>query len=172
MRTVITRLAELLGLCFIMSPISCALYYYEFIPRTDMAYSLVLLAATVIFITANVLFLRHCFFELHDRKAYYVLNYTAYGIFMLITVLVYEIFGQIPYAWMFNSLKLLAFSEFDFSSANATAVTHFVMLGVIALAPIGMDWIFDIPVEELEDEFEDEEYEDEFEEEEPEEEEA
>lgn len=121
-----------------------------------MAYSLVLLVVTIIFVTANAFMLRHCFFELHDRKAYYVLNYTAYGIFMLITVLVYEIFGQIPYAWMFNTLKLLAFSEFDFSTAAATAVTHFMMLGVIALAPIGMDWVFDIPVEEFEDEFEDE----------------
>ena len=164
MRTVFMRLGELLLLCFTMSPISCALYYYNFIPNTDMAYSLVLLAVTVIFVTANVFMLRHCFFELHDRVAYYLLNYIAYGIFMLITVLVYKIFGQVPYAWMFNTLKLLAFSDFDFSTAAATAVTHFAMLGVIALAPIGMDWIFDVPFEEFDDEEFDE---DEFDGEEP-----
>lgn len=164
MRTVIIRLAELLGLCFIMSPISCALYYFKIIPNTDAAYSIVLLIATCIFVTANVFMLRHCFFELRSRKAYYLLNYTAYFLFMLITVLVYEFFGQIPYAWMFNTLKLLAFSNFDFSTAAATAVTHFMMLGVIALAPIGMDWIFDVPFEEFDDEEFDE---DEFDGEEP-----
>ena len=169
MRTVITRLAELLGLCFYMSPISCAMYYYKFIPNTDTAYSIVLLVATAIFITANVFMLRHCFFELHSRRDYYLYNYIAYGIFMLITVLVYKIFGQVPYAWMFNTLKLLAFSDFDFSTAAATAVTHFAMLGVIALAPIGMDWIFDVPFEEFDDEEFDE---DEFDEEESEEENA
>lgn len=153
-----------------MSPISCALYYYNLIPTDNFTvYSLVLLAATVIFVTANVFMLRHCFFELHDRVAYYLLNYIAYGIFMLITVLVYKIFGQVPYAWMFNTLKLLAFSKLEsVTTAGATAVTHIIMLGVIALAPIGMDWVFDIPVEEFEDEFEDEE----FDEDEPEEEDA
>ena len=39
-----------------------------------------------------------------------------------------------------------------------------MMLGVIALAPIGMDWIFDVPFEEFDDEEFDE---DEFDGEEP-----
>lgn len=163
MRTILIRLAELLLLCFTMSPISCALYYYHWIPNTEAAYGILLIVITIIFIVSNVFMLRQCYFDLRDTAAYYITNYIAYFVFMVITYVTFRLFGEIPYAWLFNTLKLAAFTDFDLSSLRSTFVTHGIMLLIIAVAPIGMDWVFDLPEEDFEDEedepepFEDEE---------------
>lgn len=156
MRTILTRLAEMLLLCFTLSTISCALLYYEWIPVTESAYGITLLIVAIIFIVCNVFMLRQCYFDLRDPRMYYILNFAAYGIFMLITAVVYKGFGRVVFSWMFNALKLLTYTDFDLSAVHSTAVMHAIMLVVIAIAPIGMEWIFDIPDEVFEDEDEEE----------------
>lgn len=155
MRTILIRLAELLGLCFIMSPISCALYYYKWIPNTEAAYGIMLVIITIIFIVSNVLMLRRCYFDLRNTVAYYVTNYMAYFVFMVITYVTFRLFGEVPYAWLFNTLKLAAFTDFDLSSLRSTFFTHGIMLLIIAVAPIGMDWVFELPDEDFDEDEED-----------------
>ena len=46
---------------------------------------------------------------------------------------------------MFNTLKLTAFSKLDLSTTEATMLTHGIMLVLIAVAPIGMDWVVNSP---------------------------
>lgn len=135
MRTILIRLAELLSLCFIGSSVTCALYYYHVIANTDLAYFLTLSIAVAIFIAKNISMLLRCYYELPILKTYYLLNYSAYGIFMLIGAVVYLLFGEIPYAWMFNTLKLATFSILDLHALASTALTHLVMLIVIAVIP-------------------------------------
>lgn len=158
MKTVLIRLAELLGLCMTLSALSCALWYYKIIPRTESAYGLVLIVVSIIFLVSNAFMLRQCFFDLRNVAAYYLLNYLAYFIFMVITYVTFRVFGEVPYAWMFNTLKLAAFTDFDLSSLRSTFVMHLIMLVLITVAPIGMEWVFDLPDEifdEEEDDFED-----------------
>lgn len=144
MRTILRRLAELLIPCFIMSPITCALYYYEVIPPTHEAYAVMLFFVQIIFVLINVLSLRKDYFELCNPPLYFVLNYVAYGIFIAITLVCYKFLAPVPYAWLFNTLKLMAFSEFDASTLTATILTHIMMIIAIALAPIGMEWVFEV----------------------------
>lgn len=161
MRTILIRLVELLLLCFTMSPISCALYYYQWIPNTDAAYGIMLIIMMIIFIVSNVFMLRQCYFDLRNTAAYYITNYIAYFVFMVITYVTYRLFGEVPYAWLFNTLKLAAFTDFDLSSLRSTFVTHGIMLLIIAVAPIGMDWVFDLPEDDFDEEDEPEPFEDE-----------
>ncbi|MBE6680254.1 MAG: hypothetical protein E7598_07025 [Ruminococcaceae bacterium] len=136
MRRILKNLLRLLLYCFVTSPVSCALYYYRIIPNTDIAYARVLLVITVGFIAYYLHFLRRGYSKLRrNKKKYFTVNLSSYGIFMLITAVVYILFGEIAYAWMFNSLKLLAFVSNDFSSFGATAIMHIIMLCVIAIAP-------------------------------------
>jgi|GEM_PF-1347758 len=159
MRTILIRTAELLLSCITLSLIPNLLYRYWFI---DMQWFRILtLVAMGIFVIVNVFMLRRCYFELRSEWRYYLFNYLAYGIFMLITALVYVVFVVMAvkpdvYSWLFNALKLTRFSELKFGSIDATLISHAIMLCTIALAPIGMDWIWSIPDEAFEDdEFDD-----------------
>ena len=144
MRIILKRLAELLLLCFILSPITCALYYYELIPQTDSAYAIVLFCAQLIFIIVTVFSLRGDYFDLCNPPLYFTFNYISYGLFAIITALCYKFVGRVPYAWLFNTLQLMGFSELDLKGYGATIFTHVMMIIAIALAPIGMEWIFDV----------------------------
>ncbi len=148
MRTILIRLAELLGTSFLLSPITCALYYYAIIPTTHSSYAIVLFIAMVLFIVINIFMLRNCYFDLRNPLLYYTFNYISYAIFMGITVLSRTVFGATPYAWLFNAFNMFAFSEFELTALQSTFVTHAIMLIVIAVAPIGMRWIFDLPEED------------------------
>ena len=152
MRTILLRLGDLLSLSFIMSPIFCALFYYRvFDPAPETmakAQAITLALVTVVFIICNVLMLRRCFFEIKNRKIYYIFNYSAYAIFILLTVVAFFVSKfvlktEVPYAWMFSVLKLAKFLGLTSSTLVATAMMHFVMLIVIALAPIGMGWVLE-----------------------------
>lgn len=141
MRTVLLRLKDLFLLCFIISPISCALYYYGVIPNTDGAFCTLLLLASFVFVISNVFMLRKCFCEIADPQIYYVLNYVAYGIFILITVVMYFVLDDVPYAWLFSTIKFLKFALPNISTLFAVVFMHVVMLIVITVAPIGLEWI-------------------------------
>ena len=55
---------------------------------------------------------------------------------MLITALVYFVFGETLYALMFNTLKLATFLNIGISALASTALTHLVMLIIIAVVPL------------------------------------
>ena len=152
MRTILLRLRDLLCLSFALSSLSCALYYYGVISASRETYGLVLIATTVVFIVSNIFMLRKCFFDIANLKMYYILNYSAYCIFMMITAGVYLWFGELPYAWLFNTLKLTSFAKTALSTVTSTMITHVVMLVVIAVAPAGMDWVLQFTEEMQEDE--------------------
>ena len=139
MRPVIIRLAEITLLCGLLSSVSCALYYYQFIANTDIAFCMLLAIAFSAFVIANVFMLRRCFREMPKLKSYYFFNYVAYGIFIAISVIMYKKFGEVPYAWCFSTLKLAAFLPVDLSTLRATMLSHLVMLLVIAIAPLDIN---------------------------------
>ena len=145
MRTVLIRLAELLALCVATSIVGNLVVFFGVIPADDVTfYNVILTASVIFFIVCNVFMLRRCFFELRSRVKYYLYNYIAYGIFMATTAVVYKIFGETVYAWLFNTLKILKFSEAGVHTIYATAAFHILMLAVIGFAPWGMDWVLRI----------------------------
>ncbi|MBQ8836656.1 MAG: hypothetical protein IJ002_04010 [Clostridia bacterium] len=63
--------------------------------------------------------------------------------FMIFSLLVYLIFGNVAYTWMFSIFKVARFCNLQLSIAASAIASHVVMLAAIALAPLGMDWIFE-----------------------------
>ena len=145
MRTILIRFTELIALCSVTSFLGNLVVFFGVIPIDDITiYNIILTASVIFFIVCNILMLRRCFFELRSRVKYYLYNYIAYGIFMATTAVVYKIFGETVYAWLFNTLKILKFSEAGVHTIYATAFFHFLMLAVIGFAPWGMDWVLRI----------------------------
>ncbi len=136
MRTVLIRLAEMLALCCITSSISCAVNYFNIIPSTDEAFFLVLAVALLIFVVENFFMLRACFWENPVLSTYYLFNFAAYGILVLISLLVYKFGGKVPYAWLFGTFKLVTYSSLDFPALKSSALIHLAMLILIGITPL------------------------------------
>lgn len=142
LRPVLIRFTEMMVLCISFSSICCALFYYQIIVNSDFSFCLALFLAISVFVLANTFMLRRFYLEYPVLKVYYILNYIAYGIFMFTTAVVYILFGEVIYAWMFSTLKITAFMKVDHTTVQATAFSHFIMLLLIAIAPLDLYFSF------------------------------
>ena len=157
------RLFELLFWSGVLSFTSCMLYLYQFFYASEANFAIVLMIAFLIFVIAQVFQLRRCYYELHSPLAYYLSNYAAYALFILVSVAVNFWIGDVAYGWVFNIFKVLRFAKTQWPIFEASAASHLLMLVIIAIAPIGMGRIFDfddIRPELMEEYLEDEEEED------------
>lgn len=158
MFVILQRLGELLFWSATLSFTSCMLYLFEFFYASEANFAIVLMIGFLIFVTAQVFMLRRCYYELHSPGAYYLFNFAAYALFILVSVAVNFLISDVAYGWVFNIFKVLRFAKTQWPIFDASAASHLVMLVVILLAPIGMGRIFEFDnirpelLEDLEDE--------------------
>lgn len=114
----------------------------RFIPRTKVSYFVVLLLGAAVYIAFMIQRLRRYYNKAYKRWHYYWKCYAAYGIFILISMLVHTIFGRAVYAWLFCITMFVEYTNFDLPLFGSTAVFHSIMLAVIALAPIQINLHF------------------------------
>lgn len=151
MRGFILRFLEILAANTVLSCIATAVFKSVFFVATVQNCTKVLVAVSVIFIVFNVWRLRYCFFDMRSRAAFYIANYAAYALFIVINMTALAVLPKGPYTWLFAIEKLWSTAcAFNISNYASAIATHTVMLIVIALSPIGMSWIFEM--EEPEDE--------------------
>ena len=143
---ILLRFAEIFGICGIFSAIlsilslTCNSFLNGLIP-------LLLAIFAIMFVIANIMQLRRCYFEVKGGMDYYISNFTAYAIFAVATAAVYLLFGDTTYTWLFAITKVISFFGDRVSIVASTALFHFVMCMIIILAPIGLRqkyaWRFD-----------------------------
>ena len=149
-KVIIRRFLELLLPCAAFSALAVVLNVYLFNSTTTAAFIIAFLGAVAWF-ALNVRMLRNCYFDLHDKKEYFIANFIAYALFGICTVLVYLYFSNVVYGWIFAIAKLFKYTQLNFSTVQSTAMFHLFGGLMICLAPIGMNWIFE-PDEDEEDE--------------------
>lgn len=146
-KIIIRRFLEMLVTCAFFSAIAVVLNITGVFTTRAAVFTLALVGA-VLWIALNVFMLRHCYFDLRDRKTYYIANFAAYAIFGLCTVIVYLCFSSSVYGWIFAITKFLRYTKLGVSTVLSTAVFHLLGGLMILLAPIGMKWIFTLEDDE------------------------
>ena len=139
---IIVQLLVYIGICIPSSAAAFAIYQYGLIDRSDYSdYCIVILCCFAIFIACNILLMRKQYLKLHDRKLFRKRSYTAYGIFILFTVIVYTIAclvmedGETFCAWLFTMLKLAKFTVLEIPTLPSMLLSHCVMLIIIPFVP-------------------------------------
>lgn len=137
MRIILLKLLRMLAFCCVPSVISCMLYYYNFIKNTNEAYSVILAVIFAIFFLDNLFMLRWCYRSntRYRKKKFYLYNYSAYGLFVLISVLTYIFLGEAIYALLFNTLKLLTFAIVGVTTFQSSLISHLIIIALIAITP-------------------------------------
>ena len=139
LRIVIRRVIELLLPSLLLSAILSALNVTDIVIQR---YHLVLaiLISVIIFTAFNGSNLRNCFYDMHHKKGYYLLNLLSQLIFMLINVLSYVIMPVKVYAWTFSITKLITY--LDINTWYSILLFHAIGFITVFAATIGMNWIF------------------------------
>ena len=144
MKMISMQLLVYVGTCIPTSAATFALYKYGVIDNYDyFEYCMVILCCFAIFIACNILLMRKQYLRLHDRKLFRKRSYTAYGIFMLFTVVTYSVshftmteeYNERVGSWLFTTLKLAKFTVFDVPTLPAMLISHSVMLIIIPFVP-------------------------------------
>ncbi len=146
-KIIIRRFLELFISCALFSAIAVLLNITGLFTTRASVFTIALIGA-LIWIALNVFMLRNCYFDLRDKKAYYIANFMAYAIFGICTVVVYICFSSPVYGWIFAITKFLKYTKLSVSTVLSTTVFHFLGGLMILLAPVGMKWIFTLEDDE------------------------
>lgn len=144
------RLLEML-VCTAVLSIVCVALRFAGIVHSQNGLIISLFIGVIIFVWVNVSQCKQCFFELRDNRLYYLTNYLAYLLYIVVATGVYVLWGNGGYSWVFAIVNFLSYLPAGISSPLSAAIFHVIMLIAIFLAPLGMGWIFE--EEEEEDEF-------------------
>ena len=138
---VIRRFFEMLITCGILSAVAVTLNITG-IFETRITVFFVSFIGAVLFFCFNTSMLRNCYFDLKDRKLYFIANYISYALFGICTVVVYLCFSSAVYGWIFAITKFLKYTTLSFSTVGSAVFFHLLGGLMILLAPMGMSWIF------------------------------
>ena len=84
--------------------------------------------------------LRNCYFDLRNKKLFFMLNFLSYAIFAGVNFLVLMFADNVVYTWLFSITKGLKFLYIDL--IYSVLFFHFIQLACILVSTIGMEWIF------------------------------
>lgn len=136
-----TRFLEIVGSCVLLSAVISFLCKCNALPDGSGELVIGLYIAAALFIVINIWMMRGCYYELKDTKVYFIVNYSAYIIFGLITILAYKLFSAEVYTWLFAITKFARYTNLYLPTVYSVAIFHTVMGITIFLAPIGMSWV-------------------------------
>ncbi len=139
-RMLLWRTGELFALDIILSAAITFLNIIDVLHGAGMLMAGLCLGA-IAFIAVQFFWMRSAFFAAQDKKLYYIANYTAYMIFILVNIGVFFSCGNEPYAWLFAITKFVRFMPFGVSNFVSAVIFHVLMLLAVALAPVGMGWV-------------------------------
>ena len=135
MKRILRRLNEMLLGSVILSSIIMFFDTAKVFPRSQISYIAVLSVASVFYMSYIIKRLRRYWKRTKCKKNYYIKSYIAYGIFMVLSLATYLIFGQLVFAWFFCVTMPFFYIFYGIPLFAAILIFHAVMLGVIWFAP-------------------------------------
>ena len=135
------RFMEIAGSCVLLSAVLSFLCKISALPDGSRELVVGLYIAVALFVAINIWMMRACYYVLRDTKVYFIVNYGAYFVFGLITVLAYKLFSSEAFTWLFAITKFARYTNLYLPTAYSVTIFHTVMGIVIFLAPIGMSWV-------------------------------
>ena len=140
-RVVFRRLIELFLPSIIFSVLITTLNVSEIIVKR-YAVVIMITAFVVIFTVYNFRNLRKCYIDMRNEKLYYCLNFLSHVIFATGNILVFLLASNEFYTWVFSITKGIAF--LGAKTIISILLFHFIGLASVVIAPIGMEWVFEI----------------------------
>lgn len=107
-------------------------------------------AFVMVFTIFNFTNLRKCYFDICNKKLFFILNFLSHAIFAGVNFAVLVFAKNEVYTWLFSITKGLKFLDVDV--IYSVLLFHFIQLICIIVSTIGMGWIFDEDDEDDEDE--------------------
>ena len=101
-----------------------------------------LLVGFVIYIVVTVLVLNRCCFDLADKTMYFKAAYTAYGIFICLSVLLNYVCYKETFTWLFGIYKMFYYTFLPISVLGSVMAMHVFMLAMIFVVPLRMSYVF------------------------------
>lgn len=135
------RFMEIAGSCVLLSAVISFLCKINALPDGSRELVIGLYIAAALFIVINVWMMRACYYVLRNTKQYFLINYGAYFVFGLITVLAYKLFSAEAYTWLFAVTKFARYTNLYLPTVYSATIFHVVMGIAIPIAPIGMSWV-------------------------------
>ena len=135
------RFLELAGSCVLLSAIISFLCKTKILPDGSRELIIGLYIATIAFMVINIRMMRACYYFLRNTGQYFLVNYSAYFVFGIITVVVYKLSSGEFYTWLFAITKFAKYTNLYLTTVNSAVIFHMVMGIAIFLAPIGMSWV-------------------------------
>lgn len=133
------RLAELFLPCIIFSAVITLLNITGILVKRSQVV-IVMLVCIGVFTYYNFSNLRQCYFDLRNKRIYFVFNLLAHAIFAAVNMLLYAFAPSEAYAWLFSVTKVLIFIDID--PIYSVLAFHLIEIICIFAATIGMNWIF------------------------------
>lgn len=133
------RVAELLLPCVALSFLITILNIKGLVLKRNSVV-LMISALVIAFSIFNFTNLRKCYFDIRNKKLFFMLNFLSHAIFAGINFLVLMFANGVVYTWLFSITKGLKFLNVNL--IYSVLLFHLLQLICIVAAPIGMGWIF------------------------------
>lgn len=135
MKRIFRRFNEMLLCSVLLSAILMLFDSAGVFPRNQLSYTAVLAVASVFYVGYIIKRLRRYYKRTKKRRNYYIKSYIAYGIFAVLSLAIYLIFGQTVFAWLFCVTMPFYYILYGVPLFAAILIYHAFMLVVILLAP-------------------------------------
>ena len=146
------RVAELLVFGIILSVVITFLNISGLVIKRNSVV-LMISAFVIVFTVFNFINLRNCYFDLRNKKLFFILNFLSNVIFAGVNFAVLVFAKNEVYTWLFSITKGLKFLGVDV--IYSVILFHFIQLLCIIVSTIGMEWIFDESDEDFDENEED-----------------
>ncbi len=144
MELIARRTMHLVWGCVALSSLVTFLYESGFMPRGKESFLVELCIGVVFYIAFNIKMMRKIYFLVRKKAIYYVINFGAYFVFVLINMLAYAICSNYIFAWLFAITKFIRYTNLGLTRPESICVFHMIMAIAILCAPIGMGWLYEM----------------------------
>ncbi len=134
------RVAELLLTCIVFSFLITILNVTGLMVKRNIVVFMIL-AFEVAFTILNFKNLRKCYFDIRNKKLFFMLNFLSHAIFAGVNFIFLLFAKNEVYTWLFSITKGLKY--IDVELIYSVLLFHFIQLICIIVSTIGMEWIFD-----------------------------
>lgn len=141
-KLILLRFAEQTIICGILSFICSLVFMSGKVRLTVFNCTMILFAASILFIVVNSYLLWQCYVDISDTRAYLMVNLGGYAVFAVLSMIAVFILPSAEYTWVFGITKLWAIA-FGYSLSNrlSAVIFHLIMLLIVAVSPVFMNLV-------------------------------
>ena len=133
------RFIELIVTDAILSLLLYGAVELQLFPHTMEYFFLFSVLAAAAFWIINFAILRRMYRSAENTKKYYIVAFTAYFFFMLVSVIVYKLYPTVGYTAVFCITKFMRYVGLKFNTVTSSIIFHIIMMLITVAATWGIE---------------------------------